>query len=44
LLAAAARGTSFDEAMTRVHAAVDHIAATEDAAALAREGIDVIAG
>ena len=44
LLAAAAQGNSFDQAMARVHAAVDHIAATEDAAALAREGIDVIAG
>ena len=44
LLAAAAQHNSFDEAMARVHAAVDHIAATEDAAALAREGIDVIAG
>jgi len=44
LLAAAAQGNSFDEAMVRVHAAVDHIAATEDAVALAREGIDVIAG
>ena len=44
LLAAAAQGNSFDQAMTRVHAAVDHIAATEDAAALAREGIDVISG
>ena len=44
LLAAAAQGNSYDQAMTRVHAAVDHIAATEDAAALAREGIDVISG
>lgn len=44
LLAAAARGSSFDEAMTAVNRAVDRIAATEDAPALAREGIDVIAG
>jgi pyruvate/2-oxoglutarate dehydrogenase complex dihydrolipoamide dehydrogenase (E3) component len=44
LLAAAAAGRSFDEAMRAVHAAVEHIAATEDATALAHEGIDVIAG
>ncbi len=44
LLAAAAGGRSFDDAITRVRAAVDHIAATEDAAALARDGIDAIAG
>ena len=44
LLAAAAAGNSFDQAMTRLHAAVDQVAATEDAAALEREGIDVIAG
>ncbi len=44
LLAAAARGTSFDDAMRAVHSAVDHIAATEDATALAREGVDVIPG
>ncbi|MGE0307645.1 MAG: NAD(P)/FAD-dependent oxidoreductase [Acidimicrobiia bacterium] len=44
LLAAAAQGNSFDEAMARVHTAVARIAATEDATALAREGIAVIAG
>ena len=44
LLAGAAAGRSFDDAMRAVHAAVDEIAATEDAAALRREGIDVVAG
>ena len=44
LLAAAAAGAGFDEAMTRVHRAVERIAATEDAAALATEGIDVVDG
>ena len=44
LLAAAARGESFSEAMAAVHRAVDHMASTEDAAALTAEGIDVIAG
>ena len=44
LLSAAARGLPFGAAMTAVHAAVDHIAATEDAAALQRDDIDVIAG
>lgn len=44
LLAAAGAGRDFDQAMRAVHKAVDEIAATEDAAALAAEGIDVIAG
>ena len=44
LLAAAASGASFDEAMTRVRRAVSTIAATEDATAFASDGIDVIAG
>lgn len=44
LLAASARGCSFDESMATVRRAVGRIAATEDAAALARERIDVIAG
>ena len=44
LLAAAARGLSFDAALERVHHAVATIAATEDSEALGREGIDVIAG
>jgi len=44
LLAAAASGVDFDEAMTRVHRAVDRIASTEDATALALEGIDVVDG
>ncbi len=44
LLAAAARGLSFDDALVRVHRAVARIAATEDAGALGREGIDVIPG
>jgi len=44
LLAAAASGVDFDTAMERVHGAVSKIAATEDANALAAEGIDVIDG
>jgi pyruvate/2-oxoglutarate dehydrogenase complex dihydrolipoamide dehydrogenase (E3) component len=44
LLAAAARGSGFDEAMARVHATIERIAATEDAAALAIDGIDVVDG
>lgn len=44
LLAAASRGLSFDDAMTAVRTAVLSIAAEEDAAALAAEGIDVIDG
>lgn len=44
LLAAAASGADFDAAMTRVHAAVSRIASTEDATALAAEGIDVVDG
>ncbi|MEZ5234094.1 MAG: FAD-dependent oxidoreductase [Acidimicrobiales bacterium] len=42
LLAASARGASFDEAFASVHAAVARIAATEDATALRAEGIEVI--
>ena len=44
LLAAAAQGASFAEAMRSVRTAVARIAATEDAAALAVDGIDVIHG
>jgi len=44
LLAAAAAGVGFDEAMVRVRRAVERIAATEDAAALGAEGIDVVSG
>jgi len=44
LLAAAASGASFGDAMERVHAAVSKIAATENATALATERIDVIDG
>jgi len=44
LLAAAARGASFDAAMTAVHDSIATIAAAEDASALAREGIVVIRG
>lgn len=44
LLAAAGRGASFSEAMHAVRAAVARIAAAEDAAALAADGIDVIDG
>ena len=44
LLSAAGRGLSFTAAMASVHRAVAQIAATEDADALAREGIEVIPG
>ncbi|MEX2660181.1 MAG: FAD-dependent oxidoreductase, partial [Acidimicrobiales bacterium] len=44
LLAAAARGESFDDAMAAVHRAVEAIAATEDDGALRREGVDVLHG
>ncbi len=44
LLAAAARGESFDDAMVAVHRAVEAIAATEDDEALRREGVDVLHG
>jgi len=44
LLAAAAAGQGFDQAMASVRAAVTAIAATEDAAALRHEGIEVIPG
>ncbi len=44
LLAAAASGADFAEAMSRVHRAVERIAATEDAGALGRDGIDVVDG
>jgi pyruvate/2-oxoglutarate dehydrogenase complex dihydrolipoamide dehydrogenase (E3) component len=44
LLAAAAGGRTFDDAMGAVHAAVDRIAATEDEAALARAGVRVARG
>ncbi len=44
LLAAAARRDSFAVAMASVRRAVDHIAATEDAPALAKAGIDTIEG
>lgn len=44
LLAAAARGTSFAEAMAEVHRAVETIAATEDDAALRRDGVRVVHG
>ncbi|HAP76740.1 MAG TPA: hypothetical protein DCR14_11710 [Acidimicrobiaceae bacterium] len=44
LLAAAAAGASFDDALHRVHRTVARIAATEDAAALGEHGIDVIDG
>ncbi len=41
LLAAAARAESFADAMRAVHAAIETIAATEDDAALGREGVEV---
>ena len=44
LLAAAARGDSFSEAMAQVHRAVEAIAATEDDAALRRTGVEVLHG
>jgi pyruvate/2-oxoglutarate dehydrogenase complex dihydrolipoamide dehydrogenase (E3) component len=44
LLAAAARGDSFDTAMATVHATVERIAATEDDDALRHEGIEVVHG
>ncbi len=44
LLASAAKGRSFSDAMAAVHSVVERIAVTEDVAALRREGIDTIAG
>ena len=44
LLAAAARGQTFSEAMAEVHRAVEAIAATEDDAALSRVGVEVLHG
>ncbi len=44
LLAAAAKGLSFDQAMTRVHDAIEQIAAREDAVTLRGEGVDVAEG
>jgi pyruvate/2-oxoglutarate dehydrogenase complex dihydrolipoamide dehydrogenase (E3) component len=44
LLAAAAAGRSFDEAMRDVHDVIDRVAATEDEAALGRAGVSVIRG
>lgn len=44
LLAAAARGDSFRDAMRRVRAAIEQIAATENDDAFRREGIDVLHG
>ncbi len=44
LLAAAASGADFGEAMVRVHRAIGRIAKTENAVALGAEGIDVIDG
>ncbi len=44
LLAAAAAGADFGDAMSRVHRAVARTAATEDDVALARDGIDVVHG
>lgn len=44
LLAEAAAGRSFAEAMSAVHAAVERIAATEDRAALERVGVRVVRG
>lgn len=44
LLDAAARGRSFVEAMATVHRRIEEVAATEDAATLVREGIEVMSG
>ena len=44
LLAAAAAGRPFDEAIKHVHASVEHIAATEDADRMRRDGVEVLEG
>lgn len=44
LLAEAERGTSFGDAMAAVHRSIERIAATEDAATLRRQGIEVLTG
>ncbi|MFP4511651.1 MAG: dihydrolipoyl dehydrogenase family protein [Acidimicrobiales bacterium] len=44
LIAAANRGESFDDAMSAVRRAIERVAATEDATALSRAGIEVIDG
>lgn len=44
LLAATAAGADFETAMRRVHDTIEDIARTEDAVALARDGIDVLHG
>jgi len=44
LIEAAGQGSSFPQAMARVHAAIGQIAATEDAQALRAEGIEVLDG
>lgn len=44
LLDAAARGRSFEEAMTTVRRRIEVVAATEDAQTLEREGIEVLFG
>jgi pyruvate/2-oxoglutarate dehydrogenase complex dihydrolipoamide dehydrogenase (E3) component len=44
LLAAAANGRTFDDAMSAVHAAVARIAAAEDETVLARAGVRVVRG
>ena len=44
LLAAAARGAPFDDAMAKVRQAVARIAATEDDIALERDGVTVVHG
>ena len=41
LIEAAARGATFEAAVTRVHDTVARIAATEDTAVFRREGVDV---
>lgn len=44
LIEAAADGAAFEQAVTRVHEVVGAIAATEDAATLRREGVEVVEG
>jgi len=44
LIAAAARGTAFADAIAQVHRAVETVAATEDDEALRRQGVDVLHG
>ncbi len=44
LIESAARGLSFDEAISKMHAVISQIAATEDAGVLRSEGVEVVEG